>query len=175
MEDELRNELLDRALSDILQLSEMRSVVVRHLPIETDENGVQQATLGVIADLVESGAAIVGDVVRDTEGLLCIRSWELPPTAAVQRIEREWRALGTPNLGDVCWLELTESGRSEAHRLARGAWPSGSPGSGDIPEHSPRPRPGPPGTSRTSVRAAVSRDPPGSRPGARSGSARARR
>jgi hypothetical protein len=116
MSQDLRNELLDRGLSDMLQLSEMASVARRHLGGSPSETEVVQATTGVVGELMGAGHAIVGDVVKD-EGLLCVRSWGLSVADTIKRIEDEWRALGrAPNLGEVCWLELTETGR--AHALA---------------------------------------------------------
>jgi hypothetical protein len=117
----LRNELLDRGLSDMLQLGEMASVAHRHLPAAVDERDVVAATLEIITDLLESDYAIVGDVTRDPDGLLCVRSWALGPSDSAERIEREWLAIGRlQGLGEVCWLELTENGRLEARRLGLG-------------------------------------------------------
>ncbi len=74
-------------------------------------------TTGIMGELVDADYAIVGDVAKDGEGILYIPSWGLGPPDMIKRIEDKWRALGRPpNLGDVCWLELTESGR--AHALA---------------------------------------------------------
>jgi hypothetical protein len=118
MNQALCNELLDRGLSDMLQLSEMASVARRHLGGSPSEAQVMQATTEVVGELVGSGYAIVGDVIKD-EGLLCVRSWALGAAETIERIEDEWRALGRPpNLGDVCWLELTDAGRAEAQALA---------------------------------------------------------
>ena len=118
MSESLRNELLRRGLSDTLQLSEMTSVAQRHLGGSPSEAEVIQATTEAVGELVGSGYAIVGDVVKD-QGLLCVRSWELSTADTVKRIEDEWRALGRmPNLGEVCWLELTEAGRAEAQAAA---------------------------------------------------------
>jgi hypothetical protein len=118
MTQTLRNEVLDRGLSDMLQLSEMASVARRHLGGSPSEAAVVRATTELIGDLLGSGYAIVGDVEKD-EGLLCVRSWELSTADTVKRIEGEWRALGRPpNLGEVCWLELTDAGRAEAQAVA---------------------------------------------------------
>jgi len=117
MNEALRSELLDRGLSDMLQLSEMISVAQDHLGGSLSEGEIMQATTGVIGELVDSGYAIVGDVVRD-EGLLCVQSWGLSVAGTIKRVEDEWRALGRmPNLGEVCWLELTDAGRTEARQL----------------------------------------------------------
>jgi hypothetical protein len=118
MTQTLRNELLERGLSDMLQLSEMASVARRHLGGSSSEADVMRATTEVIGDLLSSGYAIVGDVVRD-EGLLCVQSWRLSAADTIKRIEDEWRSLGRPpNLGDVAWLELNDTGRAEARVLS---------------------------------------------------------
>lgn len=114
----LRNELLDRGLSDMLQLGEIAWVARRHLGDPPNETEVMRATTEAIDELLNSGFAIVGDVVKD-ERLLCVQSWGLSVPEAIKRIEDEWRALGgMPNLGEVCWLELTDAGREEGRSLA---------------------------------------------------------
>jgi hypothetical protein len=136
MTDEIRNELLDRGLDDILQLSEMAGVARRHLGGSPSEDEVMRVTTEIIGELVDAGYAIVGDVAKNDEGILYISSWGLGSADTIKRIEDEWRALGRPpNLGDVCWLELTESGRAHAldvyrprYRIDRGllqVWFSG--------------------------------------------------
>jgi hypothetical protein len=117
MSQAVRNELLDRGLSDMLQLAEMAWVARRHLGGSPSEPDVIRATTEVIGEILDSGYAIMGDVVKD-EGLLCVRSWELSTADTVKRIEDEWRALGGPlNNGDVGWLELTDAGRAEARAV----------------------------------------------------------
>ena len=124
----LRYELLDRGLDDILQLSEMAGVARRHLGGSPSEDEVMRVTTEIIGELVDAGYAIVGHVAKDDEGILYISSWGLGSADTIKRIEDEWRALGRPpNLGDVCWLELTESGRAHAldvyrprYRIGRG-------------------------------------------------------
>jgi hypothetical protein len=106
-----------KRLSDILQLDELASVARRHLGGSPSEGEIMHATTEVIHELVGSGYAVMGDVVRD-ERLLCVRSWGLSPAETIKRIEDEWRALGRmPNLGEVCWLALTDAGRAEAQAL----------------------------------------------------------
>jgi hypothetical protein len=115
MKDDIRKELLDRGLSDMLQLSEMAWVARRDLSGTPDEGEIMRATTEVISELVGSGYAIVGDVAKDDEGVLYVSSWSLESADTIKRIEAEWCALGRPpNLGDVCWLELSESGRAHA-------------------------------------------------------------
>jgi hypothetical protein len=120
MNDAIRNELLDRGLDDILQLDEMASVARRHLGGSASEVEVMQVTTGIIRELMNAGYAIVGNVAKDDEGILYISSWGLGPADTTKRIEEEWGALGRmPNLGEVCWLELTETGRAHALNVYR--------------------------------------------------------
>jgi hypothetical protein len=118
MKRDILKELLDRGLSDMLQLGEVAWVARRDLGGSPDEADVIRATTEAIGELLGSGWAIVGDVVRD-EGLLCVQSWGLSAAETIKRLEDEWRALGgMPNLGEVCWLELTDAGRAEARALS---------------------------------------------------------
>jgi hypothetical protein len=113
----LRNELLVRGLSDMLQLSELISVTSRLLNLHPHDPEIMRPTLDVIFDLLDPGYAIAGDTIRDIDNFLYVRSWKLSPTETVTRIESEWRNLERPpNLGDVVWLELTGAGRIEARR-----------------------------------------------------------
>jgi hypothetical protein len=119
MNRDIVTELLQRGLVDILQLAEIASVVRSHVAESSEDSDVLSETLEVITHLLASGYATAGDVVRDQDGLLHIRSWGLSPSDTVKRIEDEWRALGRlPNLGEVCWLELTDAGRAEARAIS---------------------------------------------------------
>jgi hypothetical protein len=116
--DAARAELYDRGLDDMLMLAEMSSVVSRHLDEPLDSELAVDATVDLIEQLLGSGHAIIGDVIRFPEGLLGVRSWGLNPSSTGDRIRREWRAIGRlEKLGEVCWLELTEEGRENARTL----------------------------------------------------------
>jgi hypothetical protein len=112
----IKDELLDRGLDDMLQLDEIAGVVRRHRDIAlTDESAVVSPTLEVIRELLESHYVIAGNVVKDGEGLLMVKSWGLEPLETARRVEEKWRELGHPlTLGDVVWLELTDIGRNRA-------------------------------------------------------------
>jgi hypothetical protein len=118
MKQDLRNELLKRGFSGILQLSEVIGVTSRHIERLPEDDEVMRATLSVINELLNSGYVIVGDVTRNGESLLQVHSWGLNTTGTMGRIEDEWNELGRlPNLGEVCWLELTDAGRGEARSV----------------------------------------------------------
>jgi hypothetical protein len=118
MNQALRDELLHRGLSDMLQWAELVSVARRTLPPDSSDAEAAQAVLAVISDLLESKLAIVGDVVGRTDGPLSVRSWGQSNSATAARIASCLGELGRPaTLGEVCWLELTEAGRAEARRV----------------------------------------------------------
>ena len=118
MKSQIRNELLDQGLTDILHLPVIVSVVSRHLDRPMDDDSVMSSTLEVIQDLLESNYVVAGPVGRNEEGLLIIRSWGLFPLDAVKRIEHDWRELGRePKPGEVVWLELTDAGRAKAYAI----------------------------------------------------------
>lgn len=118
MKKDILEELLDRGLSDMLQLGEMAWVARRDLGGSPGEADVIRATTEAIGELLGSGWAIVGDAVKDG-GLLCVQSWGLSAAETIKRIEDEWSELeGMPNLGEICWLELTDAGRTEARALS---------------------------------------------------------
>jgi hypothetical protein len=99
----------------MLMLAEMSSVVSRHLDEPLDSERVVDVTVDLIEQLVGSGDAIVGDVIRFPEGLLGVQSWGLDPSRTGDRVRTEWTAIGRlEKLGEVCWLELTETGREKA-------------------------------------------------------------
>jgi hypothetical protein len=119
MTDQIRNELLDRGLTDILHLPEIVSVVGRHLSMSVGDDSVMSPTLEAIRDLLDSGYAIAGYVTKNDKGLLQIRSWDMSPSDSVKRIECDWSELGRPpNPGEVVWLELTDAGRAKIHSIS---------------------------------------------------------
>lgn len=113
-----QTKLLCLGLDDMLQLFEVMSIVGFHLDKDPqDDLTIMRPTLDVVGGLLESEFVVAGDVVKDDQGFLTIRSWDLSPPATVDRIEKEWHELGgPPNLGDIVWLELTDKGRAEARR-----------------------------------------------------------
>ena len=116
--NQIRNELLDRGRTDMLQLGEVVSVVARHLGRSMEDDLVMGSTLEEIRDLLESGYVVAGYTARDGDGLLYVSSWEIPPADAVKRIETDWVELGRlPNLGEVVWLELTDVGRAKIESI----------------------------------------------------------
>ena len=115
---QIRNELLDRGRTDMLQLGVVVSVVARHLGRSMEDELVMESTIEEIRDLLESGYVVAGYTARDGDGLLYVSSWEIPPADAVKRIEADWMELGRlPKPGEVVWLELTDVGRAKIESI----------------------------------------------------------
>lgn len=80
---------------------------------------LRERSLGVVAELVEAELMVIGDVTAET-GFV---QW--PPMAShrqLERIRERWDSLSRqPILGDVCWLDLTDSGRRYAEKLSAAA------------------------------------------------------
>ncbi len=51
-------------------------------------------------------------------------AWGIPVDQALIQIEREWEVLPNgPDLGEICWLNLTGKGSVRADKLSRPPWP----------------------------------------------------
>jgi hypothetical protein len=104
--------ILTRGLHDWIQAAEVVSVVKSALPT-APEVDILDLSLSVIRELVKGGLMSAGDVTTDG-----FREWGLEQEAAVERIEREWIALGRrPGLGEVCWLSNTDAGDKRAQAM----------------------------------------------------------
>jgi len=97
-------------------------VVKYTLQVPDGTTGVEE-TLSVIHALLEQDLAQVGDAVV-VEGRVEITPWRGSATNVTKRIRSEWTALGrSPTLGEVCWLILTERGRTVAQRARESSEP----------------------------------------------------
>ena len=116
---EIRNELLDEGLYGLLDLGWVIQVTSQQIRASPSDPVVVEPVLKVIEEMLEAGLIIAGLTARDSEDLVYVRSWDLIPMDAVDRIRKEWGALESlPTPGQVAWFELTEAGRDEARRLA---------------------------------------------------------
>jgi hypothetical protein len=110
------DEILMLGLDDWIQASEIASVA-RTVGGAATEGEVQRLSLDIIRGVIKEGLMAVGDVT--TQGF---HAWVLSTEEALERIEREWKALGrNPSLGEICWLSNTEKGDKRARRLIDGA------------------------------------------------------
>ena len=110
----MAEEILDRATDDWIQLSEVAWVAMSTGGAQT-ETEVLDMSLAAMRSLLDRGEMYVGDL-RVAEGqpavgplklpAIVFRPWDLTVDASMERVRREWVALGRrPNLGDICWLE----------------------------------------------------------------------
>ena len=66
----------------------------------------RELALSLARRLLENGM-LVGQPTPDGRRFV---SWDLPSNAALERIEREWTALGRePNIGEVAWFTSAEA------------------------------------------------------------------
>lgn len=110
------NDILVRGLDDWIQASEVDSVA-RTVGGATTELEAQKLSLEIIRHVIKDGLMEAGDVTGHG-----FHAWNLSADDAIERIEREWAALGRfPTLGEICWLSNTAEGDTRARRLIDGA------------------------------------------------------
>jgi hypothetical protein len=106
-------DVLTRGLDDWIQAGEVASVAMDLGAAQTAEQ-VRELSILVISELLNSGLMEAGDL--RPSGFI---PWGLPAPEALKRIETEWLQLPEgPDLGGICWLNLTEKGRL----VAEEAW-----------------------------------------------------
>lgn len=124
--------LLLEGLDDMLNLWWVEGRIALLHGRRSGDPSLVEPTVMAIRDLLAAGYAIAGRVTKDqSDGLLMVEPWDLPVDDAIRRIEKEWGELGELSMGDVVWLELTESGREEARRLDEAGCDPFSKGSTD--------------------------------------------
>ncbi len=80
----------------------------------SDED-VLDLAIAVIEEVVTRALMQIGDV---TDGGFF--EWDVSAQDAVERVAREWRALGrSPDLGEVCWLANTPAGDARAEVVSK--------------------------------------------------------
>ncbi len=108
----LVEELLRRGLDDWVDATEV-AWVARSVGGATSEAEVRDLSLRVLRELLGRDLMDVG-MVTETG----FTAWKIPVDQALQQIESEWLALPKgPDLGDICWLNLTKKGSIEAGEL----------------------------------------------------------
>jgi hypothetical protein len=101
---ELSRHILWRGIDDWVDMCEVASVARKVCPSDSvDER--RERCVRAIGELIDGGYAQVGDVT--SEGF---RAWTGETSDVLHRIDEESRALGTPNLWQIAWLENTSSG-----------------------------------------------------------------
>jgi hypothetical protein len=102
-------EVLKHGLDDWIQAAEVASVV-QSIQGGTSDADICDVALVVIAEILRGELMKAGDVTLDG-----FKEWSMTSTEALDRIAREWKALGrSPNLGEICWLSNTSEGDRRA-------------------------------------------------------------
>ncbi len=105
-------DLVMRGADDWVDAAEV-AWVAKSIGQAVDDASIRELSIEVIRHVLDEGLMTIGDVSFDGFSM-----WELPTDEAIEKVERVWRGLGrAPNLGDVCWLENTETGTLFAERL----------------------------------------------------------
>jgi hypothetical protein len=95
---------------DFVDLSQLTRIVQIEMKLSGER--LIQASLVVIRQILNSGWMTVGDLFES--GFV---PWTLTIPEALDRIEREWRALGRePNLWEICWFANTPSGNEKVRQ-----------------------------------------------------------
>ncbi len=109
------DEILKSGLDDWVDAAEVVSIAIEDGGAGTDRER-RELSLRLIREVLERGWMRIGDLTKDG-----FRAWALSMPEAMERIQREWDSLeqGMPSLGDICWLEITETGRDLAKEFYR--------------------------------------------------------
>jgi len=86
-------------------------VAARAVDLKPDASGVdiRTFTLEALRAILTRGYAEVGDLGTARRFV----PWGSSAEATLERINSEWQRLGRPpNIGEVCWIQLTEKGRA---------------------------------------------------------------
>jgi hypothetical protein len=109
---ELSRKILWRGIDDWIRMDEVAWVGRELLP-NASQDEVREQCIQAIGELRDAGLARVGDLAP--EGFT---AWTGATGDILLRIDTEWRALGTPRMGDIAWLENTPIG----NRLGIAEW-----------------------------------------------------
>jgi hypothetical protein len=76
---------------------------------------IRELSLKLIREVVQRGLMEIGDLPDQGRRL---RLWPMSPQECLDRVEREWNALGrNPSLGEICWLQNTDKGNALGEEL----------------------------------------------------------
>jgi hypothetical protein len=115
------DEILNRGLDDWVHAAELVFVAISVGGAVTDAE-IRDLSIEILRKVIKEGLMEVGDLT--TQGF---HAWDLPADEALDRIEREWNALGRPpDIAEICWLSNTEAGDKRAHQLSNGGGGAGS-------------------------------------------------
>lgn len=100
----IRGTIVEEAQSDVVGLWAVLWEVKNQCPLLSVE-GAEAATLDVVREALSRGELLVGGFDDKNADTISFVPWWLSLSDALQRIEREWTALGRePTLGEIAWL-----------------------------------------------------------------------
>ena len=111
---DLSRKILRQGTDDWVPMAEVASLAHEVFP-DASSTALRQAAVAALRELQSAHYVRLGDV--SGSGFV---AWVQESEEALERVEREWLALGTPRLGDIGWLENTASGREVGLRIAKG-------------------------------------------------------
>ena len=99
--EELGRSVLAEARDDYVGLWSVLWTARRLLP-GTSPADVREIVLRLLGQFLSEGLVVPGEPTEDGLGFI---QWPEGPTAALEKIRREWATLGRdPRLGDVVWI-----------------------------------------------------------------------
>jgi hypothetical protein len=108
MRRDLKLLLLEALYEDHVDLWRALSLLRREFPSDREPQGERDLLLESIREMLEAGVAVVGQPSQDGHGF---DTWNLSPSAAIERIASEWKELGRdPDLWEIAWFTTSAAG-----------------------------------------------------------------
>jgi hypothetical protein len=109
----LKITFLTECRDDSVGLWELISMTQEILNL-VDEQQIEDFILNFVFELLNDNFIMAGFPQRDGT----FKAWSSTPKESVQRIKKDWDALDhEPNIGDVIWFYITETGEKELAKL----------------------------------------------------------
>jgi hypothetical protein len=78
---------------------------------------IRDLSLKIIHEVVQQGLMESGDLPEEGRRL---KLWPVKPHECLDRVEREWNALGrNPTLWEICWFQNTDRGNALGEELLK--------------------------------------------------------
>ena len=108
------NDLVIRGCDDWVDACGVASVAIQVGHAQSAEE-IRDLALKIIREVVQQGLMEVGDLPEQGRRL---NLWPMTPQECLNRVEREWKALGrNPTLWEICWLQNTDKGNALGESL----------------------------------------------------------
>lgn len=105
-------ELLVRGLDDWIQAAEVASIARTHGGAKGDDE-TRKISMAVVRELLSRNLVEIGEVSEN-----CFRAWNLSERDVLAKVDADWRGRPHgPDLGELFWLNLTESGARIANEV----------------------------------------------------------